>query len=132
MKAIVRNFSLSLTMLLGSFFIMGNGLALAAANPSYQGVQCSGVGAASPVCHASTTDPLTGSNGIIVKATNIIALIAGIAAVIMIIVAGFKFITSQGDSGAVADARKTIIYTTVGLVVIVLARTIITYVVSKV
>jgi hypothetical protein len=67
-----------------------------------------------------------------VKATNILALVAGIAAVIMIIVAGIKFITSQGEPSAVGEARKTIIYTAVGLVVIVLARTIITFVVSKV
>lgn len=130
MKTLVRNLSLTLMTLLCSVFMMG-GIALAA-NPSYSGVQCSGAAAASPVCHASSTDPLTGSNGVIVKATNLIALVAGIAAVIMIIIAGIKFITSQGDSGSVSEARKTIIYSCVGIAVIVLAKTIITYVVSKV
>jgi hypothetical protein len=132
MKALLRNFSLSFVALLCSLFIMSSGLAFAAGSPSYSGVQCSGAAAASPVCHAPTSDPLTGSNGILVKATNIIALVAGVAAVIMIIVAGIKFITSQGDSGSVGEARKTIIYACVGLAVIVLAKTIITYVVSKV
>lgn len=131
MKTILRNFTVSLVALLCSLCILSSGVVFAA-NPSYSGVQCSGAAAASPVCHTAATDPLTGSNGIIVKATNLIALVAGIAAVIMIIVAGFKMITSQGDPGAVADARKTIIYTAVGLVVIVLSRTIITYIVSKV
>jgi hypothetical protein len=130
MKTLLRGFSLTLVTLFCSVFIT-SGIALAA-NPSYSGVQCSGAAAASPVCHATSTDPLTGSNGIIVKATNLIALIAGIAAVIMIIVAGIKFITSQGDSSSVSQARQTIIYACVGIVVIVLAKTIITYVVSKV
>jgi hypothetical protein len=117
--------------LLCGVFMMSSGVALAAANPSY--TACGYTGAAgSPVCSTSSADPLTGKNGIIVKATNIIALVAGVAAVIMIIVSGIKFITSQGDPSSVAEARKTIIYTAVGLVVIVLARTIITYVVSKV
>lgn len=132
MKTLLRKFSLSFIALFSSFFIMSTGFAFAAGSPSYAGVQCSGAAAASPVCSAPTTDPLTGKNGIIVKATNLIALIAGIAAVIMIIVAGIKFITSQGDSGSVSDARKTIIYACVGIAVIVLSRTIITYVVSKV
>lgn len=132
MKTLLRNFSITFTALLCSVCLLGSGVALAASNPSYSGVQCNGPAASSPVCHAPTSDPLTGNNGIIVKATNLIALIAGIAAVIMIIVAGIKFITSQGDSGSVGEARKTIIYASVGLVVIVLARTIITYVVSKV
>lgn len=132
MKLFMRNAAILLTLLGSVALIMPSGIALASGNPAYAGVQCKGAAAASPVCKAPTTDPLTGSNGIIVKATNLIALIAGFAAVIMIIIAGIKFITSQGDTGSVNEARKTIIYTCVGLVVIVLAKTIITFVVSKV
>ena len=131
MKCIAHSLSVLITVLC-STVVLTSGLVLAAGNPSYSGVQCNGPAASSPVCHASTTDPLTGSNGIIVKATNLIALIAGIAAVIMIVIAGIKFITSQGDTTSVSEARKTIIYASVGLVVIVLSKTIITFVVSKV
>lgn len=131
MKRIVQNISLLLALLCGVVLI-NNAIALAAANPAYAGVQCNGPAGSSPVCHASASDPLTGSKGVIVKATNLIALVAGIAAVIMIIVAGIKFITSQGDAGAVGEARKTIIFACIGIAVIVLAKTIITFVVSKV
>lgn len=130
MKMKIRNVVIGLTTLLCSLSMM-SGLALAA-NPAYSGVQCSGAAAKSPVCHASTTDPLTGNNGVIVKAANIFALVAGIAAVIIIIIAGINFIMSSGDAAKTGRARETIIYAAVGIVVIVLARTIITFIVSRV
>jgi type IV secretion system pilin len=105
--------------------------ALAATNP-YKGIRCNGAAAGSPVCSASSKDPLTGKNGVIVKATHLVALIAGVAAVIVIIIAGITFITSGGDSSKTSRARETIIYAAAGLVVIVLAQAIITFVVSKV
>lgn len=130
MKMKIRNVVIGLTTLLCSLSMM-SGLALAA-NPAYSGVQCSGAAAKSPVCHASTSDPLTGNNGVIVKAANIFALVAGIAAVIIIIIAGINFIMSSGDAAKTGRARETIIYAAVGIVVIVLARTIITFIVSRV
>jgi hypothetical protein len=130
MKLKLRTMIIGLCTLLFSLGMMG-GLALAA-NPAYSGVQCSGAAAKSPVCHASATDPLTGSNGVIVKAANIIALIAGIAAVIIIIIAGINFILSSGDSAKTGRAREAIIYAAVGLAVIVLSRAIITFIVSRV
>ena len=86
----------------------------------------------SEVCQKKNSDPITGPNGILTRVTNIIALIAGITAVVMIIIAGFMYLTSGGDSGKVTEAKHIIIYTTVGLVVIVLARSIILFVISKV
>lgn len=130
-KRSVRTITLGVCSLFISLGMLG-GFALAAGNPAYQGVQCSGAAAKSPVCSAPTTDPLTGKNGVIVKATNLIALVAGIAAVIIIILAGIRFIMSSGDSAKTGQARETIIYAAVGLAVIVLSRAIITFIVSKV
>lgn len=131
MKYLVRNTALVLVMLFCGMFILNSGVAFAG-SPSYNGVDCSGAAAQSPVCHAGTTDPLTGSNGVIVKATNVLALVAGIAAVIIIIIAGIHFITSNGDPNAAGSARSTIIMAAVGIVVIVLAKSIITFIVSRV
>lgn len=77
------------------------------------------------------SDPLTGSGGIIAKVTLIIATVAGIAAVVMIIVAGLQFIFSGGEAQKTATARNTILYAIIGLIVIALASAIITFVVSK-
>lgn len=130
MKLNLRTIIIGLCTLLCSMGMM-SGLALAA-NPAYSGVQCNGAAAKSPVCSAPTSDPLTGTNGVIVKATNIIALVAGIAAVIIIIVAGINFITSSGDSAKTGKARETIIYAAVGLAVIALSRAIIMFIVSRI
>ena len=94
---------------------------------------CTGAGTGSTVCKARipTTDPLTGPNGIIIKATNIIAYIGGIAAVILVILGGIRYITSAGDAGNAASAKNTILYALVGIIVIALAKTIIGFVISK-
>ncbi|HET7640350.1 MAG TPA: hypothetical protein VFK47_16620, partial [Ktedonobacteraceae bacterium] len=66
-----------------------------------------------------------------VKASNIIATLAGIAAVIMVIISGFMYVTSGGDPSKVNNARATLLYSIVGVVVIVMARTIIVFVINK-
>lgn len=74
---------------------------------------------------------ILGANGILARAANIMALVAGAVAVIMIIVASFQFITAAGDSGKISSAKKTIVWAVVGIVVIAAARTIIVFVVSR-
>ncbi len=52
---------------------------------------------------------------------NVVYLIATIVAVIVIIIAGITFSTSSGDSGKVSQARNAIIYSAIGLVVVIAA-----------
>jgi hypothetical protein len=42
------------------------------------------------------------------------------------------YITSGGDSSKVSSAKDTVLYAAIGLVVVVLARTIIVFVVGKI
>ncbi|MBL8122451.1 hypothetical protein JNM87_06935 [Candidatus Saccharibacteria bacterium] len=49
----------------------------------------------------------------------------------MIMVSGFRYITSGGDSQKIASAKNTLIGAIIGLVVIALAQTIITFVLSR-
>ena len=56
----------------------------------------------------------------------IVSIIAGIAAVIMMMVGGFMYITSNGDAGKATTGRNTIIYAVVGLLIIALGQAIIT------
>jgi len=53
---------------------------------------------------------------------NVMSLIVGALAVIMIIVSGFKYITSGGDSNAVASAKNTLVYAIVGVFIAVIAQ----------
>jgi len=52
----------------------------------------------------------------------ILSLVVGVAAIIMIIVAGFKYITSGGDAGKISSAKNTLIYALVGVAVAALAQ----------
>ncbi len=71
-------------------------------------------------------------NKLIKSIVDILSVIIGIIAVIFVIIGGFKFITSGGDSGKVASARSTVIYAIVGLIVVALAQVLVRFVLNKV
>ncbi len=62
----------------------------------------------------------------------VVFAIAGAVAVIVIMLAGLKYVTSRGDPASVAKAKNAIIYALIGLVVCILAFTIVNYVVKSV
>lgn len=72
-----------------------------------------------------------GTDSILYKITLIISVLAGAIAVIIMIIAGISMITAAGDSQKFGNARSTIVYAVVGLIVIVLAQAIITFVVTR-
>lgn len=59
---------------------------------------------------------------------NTLLFILGAISVIMIIVAGIRYTTSGGDSGAVTSAKNTLMYSIIGLVVAILAYAIVNFV----
>jgi len=73
------------------------------------------------------TDPSVVEANII----NRIFWVVGVLAVIMIIVAGVQMITSAGDPGAVTKAKRTLVYSIVGLIVAVLAYAIVNFIIGK-
>lgn len=68
---------------------------------------------------------------VIGEALNILSIVASIIAVIMIIIGGLKFITSQGDSQSASSARNTIIYAAVGLIIVALSQIIVRFVIGR-
>ena len=64
----------------------------------------------------------SGVSSIVKAAVSILSYIVGVAAVIMVIVAGFKYVTSAGDSGRISSAKNTLVYALVGLAVAALAQ----------
>jgi len=77
--------------------------------------------------------PTGGKDGSDITALlGIVYLIAGIVAVVVIIIGGIRYTTSNGDSGQVAAAKNTILYAVVGLVVIIMAASITQFVISSV
>ena len=80
---------------------------------------------------AACAAPETKINSIVKTAINILSVVDGIASVIMIILAGFKFVTSSGAPEKVSSARNTILYAVVGLVIVALAQIIVFFVLNQ-
>lgn len=62
----------------------------------------------------------------------IFSWIVGVASVLMIMVGGFKYITSQGDSNSINSAKNTILYAIIGLVIVAFAQVIVRFVINKI
>jgi hypothetical protein len=96
----------------------------------------------SPACQQNSKQNGKKTNptvDIIKTAANLIAVIAGVAAVIVVIISGFMFVTAGGaspgqrgsDPNRVKGARGALMGAIIGLVIIALAWTIITFVTDK-
>ncbi len=75
----------------------------------------------------NTNDLMTTLNTVI----NVIVGMVGFVAVVMIIMGGISFATSQGDAGKTTKARNTILYGVVGLVVSLLAFAVVNFVLTN-
>lgn len=71
-------------------------------------------------------------NAIISTIINLFSLVVGVISVIMIIIGGLKYITSGGDSGNVTNAKNTILYAIIGLVIVALAQVIVRFVIERI
>ena len=63
---------------------------------------------------------------------NILLFIAGVIAVVMVVIGGLRFVLSNGDSGATSKARNTIIYALVGLVITIMSYAIVNFVLGNI
>lgn len=62
---------------------------------------------------------------------NVLLYILGAIAVIMIVIGGIKYTTSNGDSSAVTSAKNTIMYAVIGLVIAMMAYAIVNFVIQQ-
>ena len=77
-------------------------------------------------------DPLLSRDGVLTQAVNILSLVTAVIAVIVIVVSGIRLITSSGDANAISTARNTIIYAGVGIIVVVMAQTIVRFIAGSI
>jgi hypothetical protein len=85
----------------------------------------------SNACDFSGNPPEQKINQLVATIVNLFSVLVGAVAVIMIIVGGFRYITSGGDSGNVSTAKNTILYAIVGLVIVALSQFIVKFVLAK-
>ena len=82
-------------------------------------------------CDSNNTPQFNGLNDvwlIVLAIFEMIVYIGSIAAVIYMIVGGIQYITSQGAPDKTAQARRTITFAIVGLVVTIIARTVVRFI----
>ncbi len=87
-----------------------------------------GANAAKGVDQATT---LFGSTGIFTTLSNVMLFLVGAISVIMVIIGGFRYVVSGGNSGNITAAKNTILYAVVGLVIAIMAYAIINFVIGS-
>lgn len=106
-------------------------------NPNIQDSLCTGAAdlqfqdSSSTSCEEAAGGSGQQVNKLVGQIINIFSIVVGIVAVIMIIYGGFRYITSGGDSGNVTNAKNTILYAIIGLVIVALAQFIVKFVLGK-
>lgn len=77
----------------------------------------------------------TARGGLIPSVLNIVnglLVVAGIAASIYLVVGGVRYITSQGEESATEQAKNTILYALIGLIVIGLSAALVNFIIGTV
>lgn len=85
----------------------------------------------SAVCKASQEDTSAAASGNVTKIINAMLYVLGIIAVVMVVVAGIRYATSAGNATKVKGAKDTLMYAIVGLIVAMLAWSIVNFVVGQ-
>ncbi len=96
------------------------------------------VGAVNPLadaCATNKTSTICAHQGDNITTTikivvNVLLFVIGVISVIMIIVGGFRYVTSAGNPSAVTGAKNTIIFAVIGLVIAFLAFAIVNWVLT--
>lgn len=75
---------------------------------------------------------IDGNDGLVTTVVNILLWAIGLISVIMIIIGGIRYATSNGDSNAVTAAKNTIMYAVIGLVIAIFAYAIVNFVLVQI
>ena len=75
---------------------------------------------------------LVGINGVLNQFTNIALYVIGFISVVMLIWGGLRYVISGGASKKITDAKNTILYALIGLVVAFLAYAIVNFVLNAI
>lgn len=73
---------------------------------------------------------LFGPGSIWTNIINTLIFVIGAVAVIMIVIGGFRYVISGGDSGQINSAKNTILYAVVGLVVALMSYGIVNFILA--
>lgn len=75
---------------------------------------------------------LVGVDGVFTQITNTVLYVVGIVSVVMLIWGGLRYVISGGDNKKVTDAKNTIMYAIIGLIIAILAFAIVNFVINAI
>jgi hypothetical protein len=75
---------------------------------------------------------LDGSQDTIAVVLSIVFAIIGAAALLIITISGFRYITSAGDPQKASQAKSSIVYALVGLIIAISAQAIVAFIVRRI
>ena len=88
-------------------------------------------GGADSAAPTGAESDLFGPDGIFRTISNILVFLIGAVSVVMLIIGGFRYVLSGGDSGNVESAKNTILYAIIGIIVAFLAYAAVTFVINS-
>ena len=77
------------------------------------------------------TDPITNADSLLLSVLNTVYAWAGIIAVLVIIIAGYFYVTSAGNATNIKRAKDAILGAAIGLIVVIMAFTITQFVIGR-
>lgn len=127
----MKKIQLIIAVFIAQFVLLASTLSMPsiAYGQSAKDSACKGVALTGGSCDGKSSEKVT---TVVKTVINILSWVIGVTAVIMVMIGGFKYITSTGDSNSVNSAKNTILYALVGLVIAVLAQVIVKFVVGKI
>ena len=127
MKKLTVNLLVFMAIALAAWFVLPGGVAYAACpdEGTAEDQVLQGVGQTGDECDDSGVTSFVGA------VVRILSYVAGIAAIIMILFSGFRYITSAGDSNKVGQAKSALIYALVGVAVAALAQVLVAFVFNE-
>lgn len=93
---------------------------------------CSGAGSDTTICKATRTDKLFGAGGLWNRILSTFTFIIGAIAVLMIVIGGLRYVTSNGDPAQLTSAKNTILYAAIGLVIAAMSNAIVNFVLTNI
>ncbi len=75
--------------------------------------------------------PTTSANTLFTNILNVVYFATGLVAVLVIIIAGFSMVVSGNNPSSVAKARSAILYSVIGIIIILSAFVITQFVIGK-
>jgi hypothetical protein len=81
---------------------------------------------------AQSSDPAFGPQGVVTRGIRIFLTIVGITTIFVMIINGVRMITANGSSDSFNRARDGIIYASIGLVIVIAAQSIVSFIVKRI